>query len=258
MESVTSKGPRTSKAARSLVTFGAVAALFAAGLTSTTPPGHAATETQAASIPTSDFRRLDETQYMRSIEQIFGAGIKVPGRFEPPLRQDGLLAIGDARVTVSPSGFEQYELRAREIAAQVLAPNRRAATVPCAPPPAGEFNAACATAFLTIRSPSVSPAAGAARGGEHSCPDPGGCDAYRRFRQGSRGWVGATSRVAEFHFPHPGQGGGSGAPRPAAPGLLLACRANQLPPVGCASRRSLARCRRRRRLARSHQIGRAG
>src|SRR5262245_1540050 len=59
------------------------------------------------------FRRLDEVQYTHSIEEIFGAGIKIPGRFDPPRREDGLLAVGDGRVVVSSSGFEQAEIRAR-------------------------------------------------------------------------------------------------------------------------------------------------
>src|SRR5947199_8240181 len=61
------------------------------------------------------FRRLNEAQYVRSITDIFGEGIKIPGRFEPRLREHGLLTIGDAQVVVTPSGIEQYELRAREI-----------------------------------------------------------------------------------------------------------------------------------------------
>lgn len=94
------------------------------------------------------FRRLNEGQYVRSIEQIFGPGIKVPGRFEPPLRE-GLMAIGDARVTVTPSGIEQYELRAREIAAQVLAPERRKALMPCTPRSEEIDDAACTSQFFT-------------------------------------------------------------------------------------------------------------
>jgi hypothetical protein len=62
----------------------------------------------AAEPPTTGgpatFRRLNERQYVRSIEDIFGKGLKIPGRFEPPLRDEGLLAIGDGKVTVSPSG----------------------------------------------------------------------------------------------------------------------------------------------------------
>jgi hypothetical protein len=94
------------------------------------------------------FRRLDETQYRRSIEDIFGAGIEIPGRFEPPLREEGLLAIGASKVVITPSGFEQYELRAREIAAQVLAENRRKAIVPCEPASPDKFDEACARRFF--------------------------------------------------------------------------------------------------------------
>jgi hypothetical protein len=94
------------------------------------------------------FRRLSEAQYTRSIEDIFGAGIKVPGRFEPPLREDGLMAIGDSKVVVSASGFEQYELRAREVAAQVLAADRRKNVLSCAPRSPEVFDKSCASQFL--------------------------------------------------------------------------------------------------------------
>ncbi len=95
------------------------------------------------------FRRLNEAQYNRSIEQVFGPGIKVPGRFEPPLREEGLLAIGDNHVSVSASGLEQYRLRAREISAQVLAEGRRKQTLTCTPQSATAFDRACATEFLS-------------------------------------------------------------------------------------------------------------
>lgn len=94
------------------------------------------------------FRRLNEAQYRRSIEQIFGAGIKVPGRFDPPLREQGLLAIGDGRVSVSLSGVEQFELRGREIAAQVLSGDHATDIIPCKLPAPDTFDAACARAFL--------------------------------------------------------------------------------------------------------------
>ena len=107
-----------------------------------------ATPKDEAGAGSSGFRRLNEAQYVRSIEQIFGPGIQVPGRFDPPLREDGLMAIGDGRVTVSPSGVEQYELRAREISARVLADDRRATVAPCAAGKAAAFDEACATAFF--------------------------------------------------------------------------------------------------------------
>lgn len=91
-------------------------------------------------------RRLSQTQYERSIEQIFGPGIKVPGRFDPPLRAGGLLAIGAGRVTVTSSGIEQYELRAREIAAQVMGGESAARVANC--PVAASYDQDCARSFI--------------------------------------------------------------------------------------------------------------
>lgn len=107
----------------------------------------AAVEPATSGGPTT-FRRLSEAQYKRSIEDIFGPGIKVPGRFDPPLREAGLLAIGDGKVVVSASGLEQYELRAREIAAQVLAEDKRKNVLSCGPTSPAAFDKACSTAFL--------------------------------------------------------------------------------------------------------------
>ncbi len=93
-------------------------------------------------------RRLSEDQYKRSIAQIFGADIKVPGRFEPPVREDGLLAIGQSHVIVTPAGFEQYALRAREISAQVLDGKHRSQVLQCAPQTTPTFDEACAREFF--------------------------------------------------------------------------------------------------------------
>lgn len=94
------------------------------------------------------FRRLTEDQYRRAIAQTFGPDIKVGGRFEPPVREQGLLAIGNSRVVVTPSGLEQNALRAREISAQVLDDKRRPATAPCAVAENSKFDAACAAQVL--------------------------------------------------------------------------------------------------------------
>lgn len=92
------------------------------------------------------FRRLDESQYKRSIAQIFGADIKVPGRFEPPVRDEGLLAIGSARVIVTPSGLEQNAVRAREISTEVLSEAKRGRYVSCQL--ASAFDSPCAAQFI--------------------------------------------------------------------------------------------------------------
>lgn len=89
-----------------------------------------ASATPALGTP-SALRRLSESQYKRSVADIFGADIDVPGRFEPRLRQDGLLATGDAEISVSSAGLEQYALRAREIAAQVFTEGTRARFLGC-------------------------------------------------------------------------------------------------------------------------------
>jgi hypothetical protein len=145
-----------SRQARLVGVAGMVLASFVTGTailgTGPAPTAHAA-EIQGAAEPATTggpamFRRMTEAQYRRSIEDIFGPGIKVPGRFDPPLREAGLLAIGDGKVAVSPSGIEQYELRAREISAQVLAESRRKTLLSCSPKSANAFDKPCATAFL--------------------------------------------------------------------------------------------------------------
>lgn len=93
-------------------------------------------------------RRMNEAQYKRSIEQIFGADIAVPGRFEPSVREEGLLAVGDSKVVVTPAGFEQHAIRSREVSAAVLAEDRRKTAVQCKPKAANAFDEPCAQQFL--------------------------------------------------------------------------------------------------------------
>lgn len=135
---------------RSLIAAAGLAAsvftyVLAAG-TPTEPARAAAEPVTPGSLP--GFRRLNESQYVRSIQQIFGPTIRVPGRFDPPLREEGLMAIGDSHVTVSPSGFEQYELRAREIAAQVVDEAHRKQLIPCTPVSPGAFDPGCAASVF--------------------------------------------------------------------------------------------------------------
>lgn len=123
----------------------ALAGLGAGSMAARSQPGTQAEATFAGGAPT--VRRLSERQYVRSIHDIFGSDITIPGRFEPQVREGGLLAIGDSKVAISSSGFEQYELRAREIAAQVLAEPKRKTAVPCASE-AAQFDAGCASEVL--------------------------------------------------------------------------------------------------------------
>ena len=77
-------------------------------------------------------RRLNAAQYRTAITETFGDDIEVTGRFEPEVRRSGLLAVGNAQVTVSAAGIEGYEALARNIAEQVIAPERRD-RLPCRP-----------------------------------------------------------------------------------------------------------------------------
>jgi len=82
-------------------------------------------------------RRITETQYRHTIADVFGPEIKINARFEPEKREEGLLAIGSARLSLTSSGFEQYFALASSISDQVigqaLSEKQRAASVPCKP-----------------------------------------------------------------------------------------------------------------------------
>lgn len=92
-------------------------------------------------------RRLNAAQYRAAVAEAFGEDIEVTGRFEPETRRSGLLAVGNAQVTVSAAGFEGYEALARNIAAQVVAPERRG-RLPCRPAVETAPDGQCAAAFV--------------------------------------------------------------------------------------------------------------
>ena len=93
--------------------------------------------------------RISPEQYRRTIEDIFGSSILVSGRFEPQIRQDGLLAVGAKRSSVTSSGFEQYDSLARDIAAQVVDEGHRKILIPCRPRIQTATDNACAEEFIS-------------------------------------------------------------------------------------------------------------
>jgi hypothetical protein len=93
-------------------------------------------------------RRITQDQYRQIIADVFGRTIKLGGRFEPDQRDSGLLAVGASEVSVTASGFEQYDDMARSIAAQVVDDRHRAVTIPCLPHAAEAADDACAATFL--------------------------------------------------------------------------------------------------------------
>lgn len=95
------------------------------------------------------YRRLTETQYRNTIADVFGDSIKVEGRFEPELREDGLQAVGNSHLSITTSGMEQYYSMARSISSQIVNAEDAAARLGCEvdAPKAKARN--CASKFLT-------------------------------------------------------------------------------------------------------------
>lgn len=88
-------------------------------------------------------RRISEEQYRTSIADIFGSDIKIGGRFEPEIRANGLLAVGQSKVTISPTAVEQFEKMALSIADQAVSEPRRK-SLACAPADVHAPDDACA------------------------------------------------------------------------------------------------------------------
>src|SRR5262244_3956644 len=93
-------------------------------------------------------RRITESQYRSSIADVFGPGIKINARFEPEQREDGLLAIGNAHLSLTSSGFEQYFALASSISDQTLGEKQRTASVPCKPTYPTQADDTCARQFI--------------------------------------------------------------------------------------------------------------
>lgn len=94
-------------------------------------------------------RRLTEAQYRNSIADIFGTDIRVAGRFEPIVRPaHQLIASGARSAAISPSGLEQFDAMARDIARQVFDEHHRAQFVACSPTNPGRADADCARRTL--------------------------------------------------------------------------------------------------------------
>lgn len=94
-------------------------------------------------------RRLSRDQYETIIADVFGPGMNLGGRFEPVHREEGLLAVGAARVGLTASGFEQYDAIARTVSAQVVDPQHRKVLIPCQPASATGPDDACARKFIS-------------------------------------------------------------------------------------------------------------
>jgi hypothetical protein len=109
----------------------------------------AAAEAAPAAAPVKiGVRRITESQYRRSVADVFGPDITISARFEPERREEGLLAIGSSQLSLTSSGFEQYFALASGVAEQVVGEKRRATLVPCKPADASGGDDGCARKFL--------------------------------------------------------------------------------------------------------------
>ncbi|WP_395337343.1 DUF1592 domain-containing protein [Novosphingobium sp. BL-8H] len=126
--------------------------LWLAGAASTSSPVHAeANDAQAllAGPQIVGMRRLTEAQYRNAIADIFGRDIRVAGRFEPIVRPaHQLIASGARSAAISPSGLEQLDAMARDIARQVFDARHRGQFVPCTPVEPAVADAECARRTL--------------------------------------------------------------------------------------------------------------
>jgi hypothetical protein len=126
---------------RNLALGGAMAALSLVGVART------ALADAPAAGPVA-MRRLTQEQYRQIITDIFGSTVSLGGRFEPDVRDGGLLAVGAGQVSVTAAGLEQYDTMARSIASQVVDEKHRDLLVPCKPAAANGPDDACAKTFL--------------------------------------------------------------------------------------------------------------
>ena len=111
------------------------------------------------------FVRLTGEQYRNSIRDIFGESIEVRGdAVSAGVREAGLTALGDRRLTLSSSEVESFEVLALDIASQVLEPSRRTTLIPCEPDNQNSVDDECASEFISFSwSASFPPAVSAGR-----------------------------------------------------------------------------------------------
>jgi len=130
----------------------ALAALGVVVLSSPVPSATdaVAAESGAATAPADPavLLRLSPSQYRHSIHDIFGASIKITGRFEPETRSEGMLSVGARLASITDSGLQRYDELARGIAAQVVDERHRDLLIPCKPQSATGADAACARQFF--------------------------------------------------------------------------------------------------------------
>jgi hypothetical protein len=94
--------------------------------------------------------RLTPEQYLRTMHDIFGVSIRIDdNKVEPGFRDEGLLALGDRKLTVGSAELERYETLAQEIASQVVDAKHRPILLGCKPKAEDAADDACAAQFIS-------------------------------------------------------------------------------------------------------------
>lgn len=102
-----------------------------------------------ASAAQVSFVRLTPEQYQRIIHDVFGPAVTIDAAsVETGFRDEGLLAVGARKLTVTSAGMEHYERLAQQVATKVIEPRRRATLIRCAPRDPSGPDDACASQFL--------------------------------------------------------------------------------------------------------------
>ncbi len=92
--------------------------------------------------------RISESEYRNTIADVFGADIAIKGQFEPGVRTDGLLAVGQHSKSFSPVSIEYYDNMARGIAAQIVGPEYRGTLFGCEPRDVKRSDRQCASRII--------------------------------------------------------------------------------------------------------------
>jgi len=100
-------------------------------------------------------RRLTESQYRATVEDIFGPETPVVARFERALRAEGLIAVGTSEAGLSAFSVAQYDAAAHGVADFVFSEEWRGNYLRCAPDAAAIFDAECAREFITEYGPQL-------------------------------------------------------------------------------------------------------
>lgn len=98
-------------------------------------------------------RRLTRIQYAATLRGVFGDDLKVLLPTEVDVPSEGLLTVGAKVASITPAGMEGYQLSARQVAAAVLADDRRATALSCTPADASAPDDDCAGLFVETYAP---------------------------------------------------------------------------------------------------------